>query len=216
MKNYSVDDLLNSFDLAQKEKFSTYFEIKELLDEALNYSIKCVCVYPQYVKWAKKYIGKRCKICAVLDLSRLDYKTSIFAIKQCVRAGADEIEFLPAICELKSGNVETFIEQSRSYAKACGSKISKMKINELFLNAEELSTLLINIHQYAVDYIVLGEGKRRVELSIIKRVIDAANKKCKIKLIGDYDLNECFNLLKIGANRVSSSKAVNEFKIGEI
>ncbi len=216
MKNYSVTDLLNAFDLAQKEKFSTYSEIKELLDEALNYSIKYVCVYPQYVKWAKKYVGKRCKICAILDLSRLDYKTSIFAIKHCVRAGADEVEFVPAICELKSGNLEAFIEQSRSYAKVCGSKVSKIKINESFLSAEELSTFLINIHQYAVDYIVLGEEKMRAELSIIKRTIDAANKKCKIKLIGDYDLNECFNLLKLGVNRLSSSKVVNEFKIGEI
>ena len=209
-------DILNAADVMPENDYPTYAEVKNSLDLALDCSLKCVCVFPRFVKWAKTYCGKRVRICALINRFDIGFYPAVSLVKECVRGGADEIEFAASLCELKSGNIENLINETRAITRSARRRTVKFNLCINKITNEELSTLLLILPKCSIDFVVLGETGEPFDRGKIESVMQSLGKKNKIKLIGDYSLEDCFNYYESGVSRFSSKKMLNELMLAKM
>lgn len=214
--NDLLQNILNSTDVMPKNDYPTYSEVKNSLDAALDYSLRCVCVYPRFVKWAKTYCGKRVKICALINRFDIGFYPAVSLVRECIRGGADEIEFSASLCELKSGNIENLINETRSITRSSRGRTAKLNLCIDKITEEELSTLLLILPKCSVDYVVLGDNTSPAPKEKIEKITETIGKKIKIKLIGNYSLEDCFNFFNLGISRFSSDNLINELKLAKM
>ena len=105
--------------------------IEQILIDAEKFGTASACIPPAFVKRAKDYVGDRVKICTVIGFPN-GYNTTavkVFETKDAVENGADEIDMVINVGELKSGNtvyVENEIKAVRAACEHIGSNV-KMK-----------------------------------------------------------------------------------------
>jgi len=101
---------------------ATPMEIERLCDEARLYGLWSVCVAPIHVERAfNRLRGSSSRVCAVVSfpLGTSTTATKLFEARQAVASGARELDMVPNIGALKSGNEWGFFEDVRQVASYC-------------------------------------------------------------------------------------------------
>ncbi len=118
---------------------ATWSQIKEICDDAVRYGTASVCIPPSYVARAKEYLGDRMAVCTVIGFPN-GYNTTavkVFETKEAIREGADEIDMVINIGDLKDKQYDKILEEIRAVKEACGSHILKVIIETCLLTEEE-------------------------------------------------------------------------------
>ena len=87
---------------------ATLEEIQQVCDDGIKYKTASVCIPPSYVKRAKEYVKNNLKICTVIGFPN-GYNTTevkIFETSNAIINGADELDMVINIGELKAKNYE--------------------------------------------------------------------------------------------------------------
>ena len=120
-----------------------------------NFGTASACIPPAFVKRAKEYVGDRVKICTVIGFPN-GYNTTaakVFETKDAVENGADEIDMVINVGELKSGNTVYVENEIKAVRAACEGKILKVIIETCLLTENEKITMCDIVTRSGADYI---------------------------------------------------------------
>lgn len=136
-----IREILNHCDHTLLAQTATWEEIKAILDDGIKYHVASCCIPPSFVKRAKEYVGDKLSICTVIGFPN-GYNTAdvkLFETEQALKEGADEIDMVVNIGDVKEHNFEKVTDEIRLLKNACGKKVLKVIIETCLLTDEEKS-----------------------------------------------------------------------------
>ena len=119
---------------------STQTQIDKLIAEAVEHQFASVCVNPTWVSYAAKALkGTEVNVCTVIGFPLGANTSSVkaFETKDAVANGADEIDMVINIGQLKSGQYDAVEADIRAVVEASGDKLVKVIIETCLLTDDE-------------------------------------------------------------------------------
>ena len=206
-------EILSHVDHTLLKAVSSWEEIQKICEEALEYHTASVCIPPDYVKRAADKYGKELDICTVIGFP-LGYSTTAvkaYEAEQAVKEGADEVDMVVNLGDVKSGDFHKVTEEIRALKQAVGNHILKVIIETCYLTEEEKIRLCGCVTEGGADYIKTStgfgtDGARIEDIRLFKKHI---GKNVKIKAAGGVRTREDLEMfLKEGCDRIGTSSAV--------
>ena len=192
---------------------STWEEIRKICDDGIKFGTASVCIPPSYVKKAKEYVGDKLAICTVIGFPN-GYNTTevkVFEAKDAIEKGADEIDMVINIGDLKDKRYDEILAEINAIKGACDGKILKVIIETCLLTDEEKIKMCQIVSASDADYIKTSTGfstagatKADVEL-FAKHTTNGK----KIKAAGGIaSLKDAEDFINLGADRLGTSRIV--------
>lgn len=213
----NVQDILSRCDHTLLAQTATWEQIKAICDDGLRYQTASVCIPPSFVSRAKEYVGDRLQICTVIGFPN-GYNTTAVKCAETSDAlanGADEIDMVINLGDLKDGNDEAILEEIRALKKICGEKILKVIIETCLLTEEEKLRMCRIVTEAGADYIKTSTGfstagATREDVALMRANVGA---EVKVKAAGGIaDLQDASDFIALGADRLGTSRVVKAVK----
>ena len=196
---------------------SVWNEIKAICDDGIKFGTASVCIPPSFVKRAKDYVGDKLAICTVIGFPN-GYNTTavkVFETRDAIENGADEIDMVINIGELKAGNEQYLLDEIKAIKAACGEKILKVIIETCLLTEDEKLTMCRIVSEVGADYIKTSTGfstagATREDVALMRANVAP---EVKVKAAGGISsLDDAQNFLDLGADRLGTSRVVKAVK----
>jgi len=206
-------DVFKMVDHTLLKQDASWEDIKEICDDAIEYETASICIPASYVKRAKDYVGDQMKVCTVIGFPN-GYSTTrvkVFETEDALANGADEIDMVININELKNKNYDYILEEIRAIKKACGDKILKVIIETCLLTEDEKIKMCDLVTEAGADYIKTSTGfstggATLEDIILFKKHVGA---NVKIKAAGGISsFEDAFSFIENGASRLGTSRIV--------
>lgn len=193
---------------------STQTQIDKLIAEAVEYQFASVCVNPTWVSYAAKALkGTEVNVCTVIGFPLGANTSSVkaFETKDAVANGADEIDMVINIGQLKSGQYDAVEADIRAVVEASGDKLVKVIIETCLLtDGEKVKACQLAIAAGA-DYVKTSTGFSTAGANIadVTLMRKTVGPNIGVKAAGgtrSYADAEAF--IKAGATRIGTSAGV--------
>lgn len=197
---------------------ATEDDIKQLCKEAREYNFFSVCINSGYVALAAENLkGSKVKVCTVVGfpLGAMSTEAKVFEAKKALEDGAEEVDMVINIGELKSKNFKKVEEEIGAVKQAIGDKVLKVIIETCYLTPEEIveaSELAVKGH---ADFVKTSTGfgnggARLVDIELMRKSV---NGKAKIKASGGIkNLDTALTYIEAGVERIGTSSGVSIVK----
>jgi len=212
-----VKDILQKCDHTLLNVDSTWEQIKAICDDGMKYNTASVCIPPFFVKQAKEYVGDKLAICTVIGFPN-GYNTTAVKLaetKDALENGADEIDMVINVGKAKEHDWAFLTEEIKALKNACGKKILKVIIETCLLTDEEKVELCHCVSNAGADYIKTSTGfsKGGATFEDVKLLRANVAPETKVKAAGGIkDLNDAEEFIKLGADRLGTSRVVKAAK----
>lgn len=188
-------------------------QIAVLCAEAAEHGTASVCVNGSYVPLAKKLLGGKAKVCAVIGfpLGAMSTAAKAFEAAEAVRDGADEIDMVIHIGQLKAGNTDYVLEDIKAVKAAIGDHVLKVIIETCLLTEEEKITMCRIVTESGAEYIKTSTGFSTggATFDDVRLFAEHMGEGVKIKAAGGIRSREDMEqFLQLGASRLGTSSAV--------
>lgn len=213
-------EILKRVDHTQLQAYATWEDIVKLCDEAVAYGTASVCVPPAYVKRIHDTYGGKLNICTVVGFP-LGY--SVTAAKaeetrQAIADGADEIDMVINISDVKNGMFDAVEEEIRTLKEICKDRILKVIIETCYLTEDEKTALCRIVTDAGADYIKTstGFGTGGATIADVRLFKEHIGPNVKIKAAGGISTVEDLEaFVREGCDRIGTSRAVGLLKEAE-
>ena len=215
-----IQEILGKCDHTLLTQTSTWEDIKGICDDGMKYHTASVCIPPCFVKRAKEYVGDRLQICTVIGFPN-GYNTTAVKLVETVEAlqtGADEIDMVINIGELKAGNTDYVRNEIRMLKAACGEKILKVIIETCLLTDEEKVTMCHLVTEAGADFIKTSTGFSKGGATFEDIALFAANVGPGVRMKaagGISSIADAEKFIELGASRLGTSRIVKIVKAEE-
>ena len=215
-----VKDILTYCDHTLLSQTATWDDIKATLDDAIKYKTASACIPPSFVAKAKEYVGDKLKICTVIGFPN-GYNTTavkVFETEDAIENGADEIDMVINIGELKARNYDYVKNEIVRIKHACKDKILKVIIETCLLTDEEKKICCRLVSEAKADFIKTSTGfstagAMREDIILFRENVD---KGVKIKAAGGIKtIRDAEDFINLGASRLGTSRIVKIVKESE-
>ena len=100
-------------------------EIREVLDDAVFYNTASACIPPSFVRRAAEHVQGKLPICTVIGFPNGYHTTAVklYETQQALADGADEIDMVIPIGQLKDRQYQVVADEIFKVKKACSGKI---------------------------------------------------------------------------------------------
>ena len=188
-------------------------QIAALCAEAAEHGTASVCVNGSYVALAKKLLDGKTKVCAVIGfpLGAMSTAAKAFEAAEAIRDGADEIDMVIHIGQLKAGNTDYVLEDIKAVKAAIGDHILKVIIETCLLTEEEKITMCRLVTESGAEYIKTSTGfsTSGATFDDVRLFAEHVGEGVKIKAAGGIRSREDMEeFLRLGASRLGTSSAV--------
>lgn len=216
-QNMDKKVILQAVDHTLLSQTATWEEIRQICDDGAFYGCASVCIPPSYVKRVKEYAGERIAVCTVIGFPN-GYQTTpvkVAETEDAVANGADEIDMVINIGDLKDGNDVIVEQEIRQVKQACGGKILKVIIETCLLSEEEKIRMCKIVTRAGADFIKTSTGfsTAGATLEDICLFAEHVGEGVQIKAAGgisSFEDGERF--MKAGATRLGTSRLVKLMK----
>ena len=206
-------DVLSICDHTLLKQDCIWEQIKQLCDDGIKYKTASVCIPPHFVKQAKDYVGDKLPICTVIGFPNGYNTTSVkvFETQEAINDGADEIDMVINICEVKNKNFDYVLNEINQIKQACKDKILKVIIETCLLTKQEIVEVCMVVSNSNADYIKTSTGFSSYgatfeDVELMKKNIRPS---LKLKAAGGISsFEDAKKFIKLGANRLGTSKIV--------
>lgn len=215
-----LKEILSTVDHTLLLQGSTWEEIKEILDDGIKYSCASACIPPSFVKRAKEYVGDKLQICTVIGFPN-GYNTTavkVFETKDAIESGADEIDMVINIGDLKDKRYDHILNEIKQIKVACNGKILKVIIEACLLTEEEKVKMCEIISEANADYIKTSTGFSKSGATREDIILFSKNiaENVKMKAAGGIsNLDDAIDYIKLGCSRLGTSRIVKIVKAEE-
>lgn len=221
---------------------STWEEIRALCDDAVKYGTASVCIPPSFVKRVREYLDSRAgeadreglrgrdgtgvlryhrpAVCTVIGFPN-GYNTTavkVFETETAVAEGADEIDMVINIGDLKDGKEAKIGKEIRAVKEACRGRILKVIIETCLLTEDEKIAMCRLVTEAGADFIKTSTGFSTAGATFddVRLFAEHVGEKVRIKAAGGIaSLEDAEVFLKLGAARLGTSRVVKIIKAEE-
>lgn len=199
------------------EQTATWEDIRQILDEGIEYQAASACIPAAYVKQAAEYVKGRLLICTVIGFPN-GYSTTavkVFETKDAIKNGAEEIDMVINIGFLKEKRYQEVEEEIRQIHEACNGKILKVIIETCLLTEEEKIKMCEIVTKAGAEYIKTSTGFSTggatfEDVELMKTHI---GREVKVKAAGGISsLDDAVKFMSLGADRLGTSGLIKIIK----
>ncbi|CAM2741017.1 deoxyribose-phosphate aldolase [Clostridium sporogenes] len=193
---------------------ATEKDILKLIEEAKSYDFASVCVNPSWVKLAHKNLKNTdVKVCTVVGfpLGATSTASKVYETKVAIEDGADEIDMVISVGQLKSGNDEYVKEEIKKIVEASKHKLVKVIIETCLLTEEEKVKACTLAKEAGADYVKTSTGFSTggAKPEDIKLMRETVGKDMGVKASGGiHTKEEMESMIENGATRIGASCGV--------
>lgn len=191
-------------------------DIIKLCREALEYKFASVCVNASHVKLADSFLhGTEVKVCTVVGfpLGATTKESKAFEASQAIENGATEVDMVINIGALKSGKLETVLEDIKTVAAACkGKALLKVIIETCLLTDEEKVKACELSKEAGADFVKTSTGFSTggatvQDIALMRRTVGA---EMGVKASGGIrNLESSLKMIEAGATRIGASASIS-------
>lgn len=212
-----IKEILSKCDHTLLAQTATWEDIKAICDDGIKYQTASVCIPPCFVKQASEYSKGRVVICTVIGFPNGYNTTAVkeFETKDAIANGADEIDMVINIGELKAGNYDYVENEIRTLKKACGDKILKVIIETCLLTDDEKIKMCELVTKAGADFIKTSTGfsKAGATFADIELFAKHVGKNVRMKAAGGISsIEDAEKFVELGASRLGTSRIVKIIK----
>ena len=212
-----IEEILARCDHTLLAQTATWEEIRAICDDGMRYQTASVCIPPSYVKKAKEYVGDRLAICTVIGFPNGYQTTAVkcFETADAVENGADEIDMVINLGDLRGGCYDAVYEEICAVKKACNGRLLKVIIETCLLTEEEKIKMCEIVTRAGAEYIKTSTGfstggATRKDVALMRAHV---GKEICVKAAGGIaSIADAEDFLALGADRLGTSRVVKEIK----
>lgn len=210
-------ELVSKVDHTLLKQQATWSQIKTICDEGMEYGTASVCIPPSFVKRAKEYTGQKLAICTVIGFPNgyMTTATKVFETKDAIANGADEIDMVINIGDVKDGNYDLVLEEIKAIKAACDGRLLKVIIETCLLTEEEKIRMCEIVTESGAEYIKTStgfstEGATFDDVALMRKHV---GEHVKVKAAGGIStLNDAERFIDLGADRLGTSRIIEFLK----
>lgn len=212
----TVEQLANMIDHTNLKAFADDAAFEKLCDEAKKYNFKMVAINPaQTVRCKKKLEGSPVHVGAAIGfpLGQTTLECKIFETKDAIEKGADEIDYVINVAELKNKNYDYIKKEMEEIVKICreAGKTSKVIFENCYLTDDEKRKVAEIAKEVKPDFIKTstGFGTGGATVEDVKLMKSVVGDEVKVKAAGGIrDLKTELAMIEAGAERLGTSAGV--------
>ena len=212
----TVEQLANMIDHTNLTAFADDAAFEKLCDEAKKYNFKMVAINPaQTVRCKKKLEGSPVHVGAAIGfpLGQTTLECKIFETKDAIEKGADEIDYVINVAELKNKNYDYIKKEMEEIVKICreAGKTSKVIFENCYLTDDEKRKVAEIAKEVKPDFIKTstGFGTGGATVEDVKLMKSVVGDEVKVKAAGGIrDLKTALAMIEAGAERLGTSAGV--------
>lgn len=206
-------EILSKVDHTLLKQTATWEQIKLICDEGTEYETASVCIPPCFVKQAKEYVQGKVAICTVIGFPNGNMTTAakVFETKDAVANGADEIDMVINIGDVKAGAYETVLKEIRQIKEACDGKLLKVIIETCLLTEEEKINMCEVVTKSGAEYIKTSTGfsTSGATFEDVKLMRKYVGEDVKVKAAGGISsVEDAEQFIALGAERLGTSRLI--------
>lgn len=190
--------------------------IDQTVDEAIKYQTASVCINPYWVKRVhQKLAGTGINTCTVIGfpLGATSTASKVFEVRQAIEDGADELDIVINIGELKAKHDDTVMADIRAVADEVHShqRVLKVIIETALLNEEEKQRACKLTVAGQADFVKTSTGfsTSGAQVTDVELMKQTVGDQIKIKAAGGiHSYDEAMAMIDAGADRLGVSASV--------
>lgn len=213
----NIKDILGRVDHTLLLQTATWEQIKAIIDDGIKYGTASVCIPPSFVMPARDYARGKVKICTVIGFPN-GYNTKevkVFETEDAIKNGADEIDMVINIGDLKMKSYAKIEDEIHSVKQACKDRILKVIIETCLLTDEEKAVMCGIVTKAGADYIKTSTGFSKGGATREDVALFAANigEGVRIKAAGGIsNIKDAEDFIALGCSRLGTSRIVKIVK----
>lgn len=198
---------------------STQADIERICREAVRYDFASVMVNPCWIPFAREQLkGSDVKAACVIGfpLGANTTATKVFEVKDAIANGADEVDMVLNIGQLKGGNDAYVTNEIKALKEAAGDHVLKVIIETCLLTDEEKVRACKDAAAAGADFVKtstgFSTGGATVEdVKLMKKAVEGS--PVKVKASGGIRTPETFQaMIEAGAERIGTSSGAKLIK----
>ena len=207
-RNKYIDHTLLKADATRKD-------IEKLCAEAKQYDFASVCVNTYWVPLcASELKDSDVSVCCVVGfpLGAMSTQAKAFETRQAVKDGADEIDMVINIGELKNGNDEAVLRDIEAVVQAAEGAVVKVILENCLLEKEEIVRACKLCMEAKADFVKTSTGFSTggavpEDVRLMKETVAG---KCKVKAAGGIRSKADMDaMIEAGADRIGTSAGIS-------
>lgn len=210
------EQLANMFDHTLLKPFVTNEDFKKLCDDSKKYGFKMVAINSAPVALCKEYLkGSPVHVGAAISfpLGQTSIETKVFETKDAIANGADEIDYVINVVELKNKNYAYIQEEMERIVSVCrkAGVLSKVIFENCYLSKEEIQKVAQIAKEVKPDFIKTstGFGTGGATVEDVKLMKSVVGDEVKVKAAGGIrDWKTCKAMIEAGAERIGTSSSI--------
>ncbi len=205
--------ILGKTDHTLLKQTSTWEQIKKICEEGMEFETASVCIPPSYVKRAKEFVGDKVAVCTVIGFPN-GYMTTaakVFETADAVSNGADEIDMVINIGDVKNGDYDKVLGEIKAIKEACSGKLLKVIIETCLLTEEEKIRMCAVVTEAGAEYIKTStgfstNGATFEDVALMRKHVGA---EVKVKAAGGISsVADAEQFIELGADRLGTSRLI--------
>lgn len=206
-------EILSKVDHTLLKQTATWEQIRVICDEGAEYQTASVCIPACFVKRAKEYVQGKVAICTVIGFPNGNMTTAakVFETEDAVRNGADEIDMVINIGDVKAGDYDKVLGEIKAIKEACHGKLLKVIIETCLLTEEEKIKMCEVVTASGADYIKTSTGFSTggATFADVELMRKHVGKEVKVKAAGGISsVADAENFIALGAERLGTSRLI--------
>jgi deoxyribose-phosphate aldolase len=193
---------------------ATEAQITRLCAEAREHRFASVCVNPRWVALCAQLLaGSGVRVCTVIGFPLGASSSAIKAAetRQAVADGADELDMVISVGDLKAGNYEFVRTDIRGVVKAAEGRTVKVIIEACLLTDEEKSLACKLAMAAGADFVKTSTGfsSGGATVADVKLMRSAVGPNFGVKAAGGIRTRQdALAMIEAGANRIGASAGI--------
>jgi len=193
---------------------ATSEQIIKLCSEAKEYDFMSVCINPKFVATAAKELeASDVKVCTVIGfpLGANTKEVKVFEAKNAIDNGADELDMVINVSDLKDKNYKTILEEIKAIKDVAGDRILKVILETCLLSDEEIVEACKIVLKAGADFVKTSTGfstggARAEDVALMKQTV---GDKMGVKASGGIrSLDDLNIMVENGASRIGASSGI--------
>lgn len=219
----TAKQLARYFDHTLLKAYATEEDFRAFCADCAAYGFAMAAINPAPVKLCKQLLRDtpvHVGAAVGFPLGQNTIETKLFETRDAIANGADEIDYVVNLTQLKAGNLDYVAREMDAIVSACREKgvLSKVIFENCYLTQEEKLALCAVAREVRPDFVKTstGFGTGGATLEDVRLMLDHVGPDIRVKAAGGVrDLDTARTLIDMGVGRIGSTasiKIVEAFK----
>jgi deoxyribose-phosphate aldolase len=190
-------------------------DIDRLIEEAKTYDFKSVCVNPIWVPYCQEALEDTdVLVCTVIGFPHGTHtiNTKVQEAEEAVQMGADELDMVINVYQLKQGNEDYVRAEIAGVLKKANGRTVKVIIETCYLTSKEIALASKLVVEAGAQFVKTstGFGSGGAKIEDVKLMKESVKDRAHVKASGGVrSYEDAIRMIEAGASRIGTSSGVN-------